>query len=330
MKYRDLGRTGLKVSELGFGCGSIGGLMVRGERKDQVRVVVRAIESGINYFDTAQTYGDGKSETNLGQVLRELKADVVVGTKIQLAVADMERIEEATIELVEGCLKRLGLECVDLMQLHNFIGIRRQPDKGWLGVDDLEPVVSAFQSLQEQGKVRFWGLNGLGETDGVHQALIAPCPYTIQSCYNLLNPSSGRQMQPDFPFQDYKRLIDLAADNKVGVIAIRILAAGALSGTTERNPVAAQSVSPIATENLFEEDVKRAQVFRFLVQDGYVKNLVEAAIRFAMSKPEISTALVGLSSLEQLEQAVACAEIGPLPDDALNRLGKVWESYRED
>ena len=83
MKYRNLGKTGLKVSELGFGCGSIGGLMVRGERKDQLRVVTRAIESGINYFDTARIYGDGQSETNLGQVLKELKSDVVVGTKVQ-------------------------------------------------------------------------------------------------------------------------------------------------------------------------------------------------------------------------------------------------------
>lgn len=326
MKYRNLGRTGLKVSELGFGCGSIGGLMVRGERKDQLRVVARAIESGINYFDTARTYGDGKSETNLGLVLRELGSDVVVGTKVQLTAADMEHIEKATIESVEGSLRRLGLECVDLIQLHNFIGIHRQPDRSWLGVDDLKPVVSAFQSLQEQGKVRFWGINGLGETDAVHQAVTTVCPYTTQSCYNLLNPSSGNQVQPDFPFQDYKQLIDVAADNEVGVIAIRILAAGALSGTAERHPVAAQSVSPIATGNLFQEDVERAQTFRFLIEDGYVSNLVEAAVRFAMSKAGISTALVGISNLEQLEQAVAYANNGPLPAEALGRLNEVWAS----
>jgi aryl-alcohol dehydrogenase-like predicted oxidoreductase len=326
MKYRNLGRTGLKVSELGFGCGSIGGLMVRGERKDQLRVVARAVESGINYFDTARIYGDGQSETNLGKVLKELKSDVVVGTKVQLTAADMEHIEEATIESVEGSLKRLGLEYVDLIQLHNFIGVHRQPDMGWVGVDDLRPVVFAFQSLQEQGKVRFWGINGLGETDAIHQAVTTVCPYTIQSCYNLLNPSSGRQVQPNFPFQDYRRLIDVAADNDVGVIAIRILAAGALSGTTERHPVAAQSVSPIATGDRFEEDVEKAQTFGFLIENGYVSSLVEAAVRFAIGKAGISTALIGISNLEQLEQAVAYANKGPLPAEAFDRLNEVWAS----
>jgi aryl-alcohol dehydrogenase-like predicted oxidoreductase len=326
MKYRILGRTGLKVSELGFGCGSIGGLMVRGEHETQVRVVARAIELGINYFDTARIYGNGKSETHLGLVLKELGADVLVGTKVQLTAADMERIEKATVESVEGSLRRLGRECVDLIQLHNFIGVHRHPDKGWVGVDDLEPVKHAFQSLQEQGKVRFWGINGLGETDAVHQAVTTACPYTIQTCYNLLNPTAGTQAHPRSPFQDYSRLIDVAADNQVGVIAIRILAAGALSGTTERHPVAAQSVSPIATGSDYQEDVERSKAFRFLIEDTYASNLVEAAIRFAISKSEVSTALIGISSMEQLEQAAAYAEIGPLPAEALNRLDEVWGS----
>jgi len=76
MEYRPLGRTGLSVSVLGFGCGSVGGLMVRGDRAEMVRAVSRAIELGINYFDTARIYGDGKSESNLGSVLREVGVDV--------------------------------------------------------------------------------------------------------------------------------------------------------------------------------------------------------------------------------------------------------------
>lgn len=324
MKYRILGRTGLKVSELGFGCGSIGGLMVRGGHRTRVRVAARAIELGINYFDTARIYGDGKSETNLGLVLEELGADVLVGTKVRLTAADMERIEEAVIESVEGSLKRLRRECVDLIQLHNFIGVRRHPDRGWVGVDDLKSVIRAFRSLQEQGKVRFWGINGLGETDALHQAIPAIRPYTIQTCYNLINPTAGTQVHPVFPFQDYRRLIDIAADNQVGVIAIRVLAGGALSGTTERHPVAEQSVSPIATGSHYKEDVERSKAFRFLIEDGYTSSLIEAAIRFALSKSEVSTALVGTSSLEQLEQAVAYANTGPLPAEALGRLDAVW------
>jgi hypothetical protein len=80
-----------------------------------------------------------------------------------------------------------------IIQLHNSVNVHRQPDRGQVGVNDLLPVKSAFQSIQEQVKVRFWGINGLGETDAVHQAIAAVCPYTIQSCYNLLNPTSGTQ-----------------------------------------------------------------------------------------------------------------------------------------
>ncbi|HKW93068.1 MAG TPA: aldo/keto reductase, partial [Methylomirabilota bacterium] len=84
MEYRTLGRTGLKVSRLTFGCGDVGGLMVRGAPADRERGVARAIELGINYLDTAPAYGSGESEKNLGQVLRALRPAVIVGTKWRL------------------------------------------------------------------------------------------------------------------------------------------------------------------------------------------------------------------------------------------------------
>ena len=90
MEYRKLGRTGLEVSVVGFGCGNVGGLMIRGEHGDQVRAAARAMELGINYFDTASSYGNGQSEQNLGRVLNELSADVYVGTKVRLGPEDMD------------------------------------------------------------------------------------------------------------------------------------------------------------------------------------------------------------------------------------------------
>src|ERR671919_2321788 len=90
MEYRELGRTGLRVSMLGFGCGNVGGLIIRGAQQDRVRAVARAMEAGINYFDTAPSYGNGQSEQNLGQVLRELKADEAhVGTKARVSAAEI-------------------------------------------------------------------------------------------------------------------------------------------------------------------------------------------------------------------------------------------------
>jgi aryl-alcohol dehydrogenase-like predicted oxidoreductase len=320
MQYRHLGRTGLKVSELGFGCGSIGGLLVRGEYPKMCRTVARALELGITYFDTASLYGDGQSEVNLGAVLRELRADPTVGTKVRLRPPDLDRIEAAITESVEASLRRLGRERVDLIQLHNSFTPHSGPEWAGVTLHHFPAVLRAFEALQRQGKVRFWGITGLGETATLHQVVEGGGFHTVQAVYNLLNPSAGMQAPAGFPYQDYRQLIDRAVGQQMGVIVIRALAGGALSGTPDRHPVAARSVAPIATERDYSADVARARQLAFLVKDGTVGDLVEAAIRFVISKPEISTALVGISSLEQLEHAVECANRGPLPTEALARL----------
>ncbi len=323
MKYRALGSTGLQVSELGFGCGIIGGLLVRGEYPLMREAVARALELGITYFDTASLYGNGQSEANLGATLRELRADPIVGTKVRLKPPDLDRIEAAIAESVEASLRRLGRERVDLVHLHNPFLSHSGRDVAGVTLHHFSAVLRAFEALGRQGKTRFWGITGLGETAMLHQVVAAGGFHTIQSLYNLLNPSAGRQMAPGFPFQDYGQLIDRAAGKQMGVIAIRVLAGGALSGTPDRHPVAARTVNPIATESDYAADVTRARRLTFLVEQGIVGSLVEAAIRFAVSKPEVSTALVGVSNLEQLEQAVACANRGPLPAEVLDRLHQV-------
>lgn len=323
MKDRVLGRTGLKVSELGFGCGSVGGLLVRGEYPEMRRAVARALELGVTYFDTASLYGNGQSEVNLGAVLREIGADPIVGTKVRLKPSDLDRVEAAIAESVEASLRRLGRERVDLIQFHNPFLPHSGPDSAGVMLHHLPAVLRAFDTLGRQGKVRFWGITGLGETGLLHQVIARGGFHTVQTVYNLLNPSAGWQAPSGFPYQDYQQLIDRAASKQMGIIAIRVLAAGALSGAPDRHPVAARSVAPIATEAEYAADVARARRFAFLVEDGTVRSLVEAAVRFAISKPEISTALVGISSLEQLEQAVEYANRGPLPADALRRLHEI-------
>ena len=121
MEQRQLGRTGLEVSVLSFGCGAVGGLMTRGEPRDQERAVARALELGINYFDTAALYGNGASETNLGRVLAKLKPNAIVATKVRVAPADRGRIGAAVAASVEASLKRLGRDSVDIFHFHNSI-----------------------------------------------------------------------------------------------------------------------------------------------------------------------------------------------------------------
>ncbi|HET9489733.1 MAG TPA: aldo/keto reductase, partial [Methylomirabilota bacterium] len=206
MDYRPLGKTGLQVSALGFGCGNVGGLMVRGTPPERESAVARALELGINYFDTAPAYGDGQSERHLGQVLRALKPDVYVGTKFRLQAADLSDIRGAVARSLEASLGRLGLERVDLLQLHNPVGSGGRP--GGLETQRvIGEVLPAVDALRRQGKVRFVGMTALGDTPALHQVFDSGGVDTAQVCYNLLNPSAGMELPPGFPAQDFGRLL---------------------------------------------------------------------------------------------------------------------------
>ncbi len=321
MKQRPLGRTGLQVSELGFGCGIIGGLLVKGEYPAMRRGVARAIELGINYFDTAPFYGNGQSEVNIGAVLRELGANVLLGSKVGLTQADLPRIEDAITASVHASLRRLGRGHIDVLYLHNPLARHGgRPEWAALTMLNFPSVLRTFERLQTDGKIRFFGMTALGDSDLLHEAVRSGGFHAMQTVFNLLNPSSGHPVPATFGFQNYDRLIDRAAEQGIGAVAIRVLAGGALSGTTDRHPTAATTVAPIASSPDYAADVAQAKRLQFLVDSRIVENLVEAAIRFALSNPELSTALVGISSLDQLEAAARYAGRGPLPGDVLARI----------
>ena len=323
MNYRDFGVTGLQVSELGFGCGSVGGLFIRGSSDEMIDSVERALDLGINYFDTANIYGNGVSESNLGTTLQAFgtRANrVIVGTKVRLTAPQMPRIYDAIIESVELSLQRLQRDSIDLFQLHNPLTLQQNLERNSLSVADLPSVMKAFTALRDQGKIKLFGINGLGETDALHLAIQETNAQSIQVCYNLLNPSAGYNVQPTFPYQDYMKLIHTASQKGLGVIAIRVLAGGALSGHLERHPNAAKTVSPIGTGANYAIDVKNARCYQFLIEQGYTNSLAEAAIRFAISNPFISTALIGFSSLSQVEQAADFVRKGPLPVNVMKQI----------
>lgn len=323
MEYRTLGRTGLKVSALAFGCGDVGGLMVRGTPADRERGVARAVELGINYLDTAPAYGSGESEKNLGQVLRALRPPVIVGTKWRLAAADLADVAGAVARSVETSLARLGLPRVDLLHLHNLIG--RVGEERPLGVARvLDAVVPAVRRLQEQGKVRFFGVTASGETGALHRALASGAVDTAQAVFNLLNPTGAYALPPGSPVQDYDRLLVLAREQGVGAIGIRVLAGGALSGQVARHPTAIPSVSPIASGPDYATDAARARAFEPLVAQGHAGSVIEAALRFAITGDALSTVLIGCSDLAQLDFAAAAVNKGPLPPAALTTLQRIW------
>jgi aryl-alcohol dehydrogenase-like predicted oxidoreductase len=326
MDYRVLGKTGLRVSALGFGCGNIGGLMIRGQPAERERAVARALELGINYFDTAAQYGNGQSEQHLGQVFKALKPEAYVGTKFRLTAPDMDDIPGAITRALEASLQRLDMEQVTLFQLHNRVGAARSADADMLSVTDvIEHVMPALQTLKQQGKMQFYGMTGLGETPALHQVMDTGMLDTVQVCYNLLNPSAGCDIPAGYPAQDYGRLLEHAQAQQTGVIVIRVLAGGALSGSETRHPVASSTPAPIGSGPDYVTDVRHAQRFNALVQAGHVQNLVEASLRFPLSASPVSTVLLGYSTLEHLEFAAASMAKGPLSPDAFSQLPGLWE-----
>ena len=324
MERRPLGRSGLALSVLGFGCGSNGGLMVRGDAGAQERAVARAIELGIAYFDTAPTYGDGASERNLGRVLARLKPDVLVGSKVRVP-ADPPRIAGAITESLEGSLARLGRDHLDLLQLHSRIAEDGR-DNALPAAIVLDEVVPALDRLKRAGKLRAAGLTALGETDSLLRVLDAGCFDSAQVAVNLLNASAARAVPAGFPMQDFRRLIARAAAKGTGVLAIRVLAGGALAGPL-RHPVASGRVEPFGTGRDYAADLARAVPLFDLVERGHAADLPEAAIRFAAMQDGVTSVLVGYSDLAQLERAAAAIAKGPLQAAALARLAAIWQSY---
>jgi aryl-alcohol dehydrogenase-like predicted oxidoreductase len=319
MQTRTLGRTGLTVSILGLGCGAVGGLMVRGTPADQERVVARALELGINYFDTAPAYGDGQSETNLGRVLARLKPDLLVGTKLRLRAEDKSRIAEAVAAGMDASLRRLGREQVDLYQLHNPI-TRDGAGQSLTPRMVLDEVAPAFEALRRQGKTRFLGITAVGETEALHELAAAGAFDTAQVCYNMLNPSVTASLPPGYPGQDYGRLLDRMKAAGMGAIGIRALAGGALSGVATRHPIASPPPEPIGSGPDYGADLAQSARFQFLVDENYAESLAEAAIRFATSNGSIGTTLIGVATPEQFEAAASAVAKGPLPQAALDRL----------
>ena len=327
METRDFGRTGMRLPVLGFGCGAVGGLMVRGDPRDQERAIARALAVGVNYFDTAVQYGDGESEKNLGRVLQNLKpANAIVGTKVRLPSAEFGRIADTVTQSLENSLARLRRERVDIFHLHNAI----TEDGGGeaLSVAQvLGEVVPTFKQLRQQGKTRFLGLTAIGSTPALHRVIDASGFDSAQVVYNMLNPSAATALLANYPAQDYGRLFDHTKAAGTGVIGIRVLAGGALSGSAERHPIASPPPEPIGSAMSYDADLARARRLTPLVTEGFAASLTEAATRFAIGNPAVGTILVGIATPQQFEDALAAVEKGPLPAAALERLEALRQGF---
>ena len=326
MEMRIFGRSGMQISILGFGCGAVGGLMVRGDPADQERAIGRALDAVVNYFDTAVHYGNVESERNLGRALKKLKpADVVVGTKVRVP-PDTKSMAEVVAKSLEGSLQRLGLERVDIFHLHNPITATGGGDT--LSTQQvLEEVVPAFEALRRQGKTRLLGITAIGDTSALHAVIDARIFDSAQVIYNMLNPSAATALPPDYPAHDYGRLFGHAQAAGVGVVGIRVLAGGALSGSAWRHPIASPPPAPIGSAQSYEGDLRRAQRLAPLVEHGFAASIAEAAMRFCITHPAMGTILVGVATPQQFEDALSAVLKGPLPQAAFDHLAQLQQDF---
>jgi aryl-alcohol dehydrogenase-like predicted oxidoreductase len=320
MEYRALGSTGLCISPISFGAGPVSQLLVGDRYEVQRATILSALDAGINWFDTAATYGDGQSETNLGRTLADLSEgrQTHVATKVRLTTNDLTQIGSSVRNSLAASLRRLRLECVTLLQIHNSITAEAgsQPTS-ITPAHVLAPggVLETLQCLQREGLVQHLGLTGLGEYAALAEVIDSGAFATIQIPYNLLNPSAGQDVSSDFSEANYGNLITRCGQRGMGVFAIRVLAGGALAG---QPPSPHTRKTPFFPLDLYQRDCRLAEQLESVLPADLRRE--EAAVRFALSHPHVTSAIVGLASSEQVAEAVRFADAGPLDKGLLTRL----------
>jgi len=311
MRYRTLGKTGLEVSELGFGAWGIGrDAWIGADDDESLRALRIAIEHGVNFLDTAYAYGNGHSEKLVGAAVRDAAETVYVASKVppknmQWPARPGVRVEEVfpgdwIVGCTEGSLENLGLESIDVQQLHVW-------SDDWIGQGDW---LEKIEGLKRDGKIRFFGISiNDHQPENAIQLVESGIVDTVQVIYNVFDQSPEDAL---FPAVEAAR---------VGVIARVPFDEGALTG----------SVRP---ETTFPEDDFRNEYFAGerkrevweRVQaiardlDVEVEGLAEVALRFCLSHPATTVVIPGMRSTRNVERNVHAAEAGPLEASQLAAL----------
>lgn len=305
MRYRRLGVAGPSVSEIGFGTGDNAGLMILGTERERQAAVDRALDLGINYFDTAPDYGKGLAETHLGAALRTRRAEAVVATKVEITPETVDDIEATIARSLDASLKRLQMDMVDVLMLHNPPRARHDFNApAWtpLTPDDyLGPVRRGLERARAAGKVRYFGFAAeRGDPDSIEALLQSGIFTVINARYSLTEPDDG--------------VIERARRAGAGVAVIRVLAGGALTSQAVRGGAAARH--PLAGGNLsrnpeaFARELARSRPYAGL--ETAQRTLQQAAYIFALMHPAVSTVLGGFSEIAHLEELAGTSGAPPL------------------
>jgi L-galactose dehydrogenase/L-glyceraldehyde 3-phosphate reductase len=318
MRYRAFGRTGLQVSELVFGGGFVGGVLIHADDDTKLRALRCGLDGGMNWIDTAPSYGDGQSEEALGWLLKEVAAKPYLSTKVglDLSRADLPGQIEASLE---QSLKRLGRDSVDLFQLHNPIGL--QTAGRTIGVRQVlgaGGVAETFERLRERGLFTFFGITALGDPAALREVITSGRFDSAQVYYNLLDPSAGQKVPAAWAEPNFEGVLAACRKHGVATMNIRVLAAGVIATDVRHG----REMPIVQGFDMAAEEARVRAVFNKL-GDGYGSR-AQTAIRFALANPDLSCVIVGFAEVRHIEEALAGAKMGPLPEEALAALREVY------
>jgi aryl-alcohol dehydrogenase-like predicted oxidoreductase len=319
MEYRALGRTGWNISEVSYGAWAIGG-DAWGKTDDRAALAAlhRAVELGVNFIDTADVYGDGHSERLIARLRRERSEQIVVATKagrrLNPHTAEGSNRENLT-RFVERSLQNLETEALDLLQLHC-------PPSA---VYDMPEVFGALDDLQQQGKLRFYGVS----VERVDEALTAIGYPNVQSVQIIFNM---------FRLKPAEQFFAAARERQVGILARVPLASGLLSGKMSRDTQFEQQdhrnynrhgESFDQGETFsgvdFETGLQAVDELRALVPEG--ASMSQLALRWILMFPEVTAAIPGGKNPQQVEDNVRAAELPPLSPEVMSRVEAVYDRY---
>jgi aryl-alcohol dehydrogenase-like predicted oxidoreductase len=312
MKYRQFGKTGMKVSEIGFGAWAIGGNWGSQKEKDSIDALHKAIDLGVNFIDTAAGYGHGKSERIISKVLKERSEKVYVATKTHPVRGPWPptpfcKIEERYPEhylrrSVEERLRNLNRECLDILQLHT-----------WTRAWNKNP--SAFivlQKLKEEGKIKYIGISTPEHDqncviDLMREGLVD----VVQVIYNIFEQEPAAELLPT------------AKEKNVGIIIRMVFDEGILTGkyTVKSSFPSDDFRHQYFAGDRLERAVKRVDKIKVEIRDSGF-NMPQVAIKFVLAHPAVSTVIPGIRNVQQSETNCAISDLPDLPEELQKRLQK--------
>jgi myo-inositol catabolism protein IolS len=309
MRYRTFGRTGLSVSTVSMGTNRLGDPGI--DPTTWPPLVERALQLGVNFFDTSISYNQGRSEAILGDVVSRYSEPTYIGTKvgfdIDFEVSPAHAVRDysarAILRDADGQLQRLRRDSIDMYMLHS-------PSVSVLETTDWS---AAIDTLKQRGKVRWFGISTSDHASGMWS--IEHGADLLQIEYDLLNPTAEDELLP------------LAKQHNVGIMARTPLARGMLTGKFRLGqPIPAEQQWRRPKGDQLQLRLERIEQLRFLERPG--QTLGQAALRFVLAHPAVHCVVPGARTVEQLESNVPAAEADLLPEElaCIRELHAAWRA----